>query len=258
MPWLTDAADEVVEIRMQHRLAAAEGDDRGAERRPACRCAAASPRSAPAATPCRTRCSSRSRCCSGGSARSGRAAGARCASRPRTNSRNERTLRLIVRRRPQHQASTTPPGRSRRTCSPTFTEPVKIDPTGMKPQQLVPRDRGQARRRDAAAVAAVGRAAELARRDLRRQIGRHGRRRPREHAFVRRRGRIGVDLDQPLGRLELRVAQPQRQQIGDHPLAIRQASAARRRPRRPAACTGSSRSCAPPACADQNCRNSSR
>ena len=39
MPRRADVADERVEIRVQHRLAAAERDDRRAERRPACRCA---------------------------------------------------------------------------------------------------------------------------------------------------------------------------------------------------------------------------
>jgi hypothetical protein len=59
--------DQHVEVRVQHRLAAAEGDDRRAELGRACRSALHHARSAPAATPCRTRCSSRSRCCSGGS-----------------------------------------------------------------------------------------------------------------------------------------------------------------------------------------------
>ena len=63
---------------MEHRLAAAERHDRRAQRRRACRSAPACPRAAPAWRPCRTRCSSRSRCCSGGSGRDGRAADGRC------------------------------------------------------------------------------------------------------------------------------------------------------------------------------------
>ena len=82
--------------------------------------------------------------------------------------------------------STARAGRIRRSRSPTFIEPVKIAADRDEPQQLMTGDRGQPGRGDAAAVLAVGRAAELARRDLGRQIGRDRRGRAREDALVGR------------------------------------------------------------------------
>ena len=60
-----------------------------------------------------------------------------CAS-PRANSRADRTLRLTVVRNANRAiiayAAGSIAGRSLRTPSPTFSEPLKIDPTGMSPK----------------------------------------------------------------------------------------------------------------------------
>ena len=61
-----DVANQLVEIRVQHRLAAAERDDRRAERRQPVDAALHHVGRHRRPTPCRIRCSSRSRCCSAG------------------------------------------------------------------------------------------------------------------------------------------------------------------------------------------------
>jgi hypothetical protein len=88
------------------------------------------------------------------------------------------------------------------------------------PPKSVARDGCQARRRDAAAVAAVRFAAVLTRRDPRLEIGRDALRRPGEHAVGGRVRRLRVDVEQPLGRDQLWISQSQRHQIGDDPLAV--------------------------------------
>jgi len=60
-----------------------------------------------------------------------------CAS-PRANSRADRSLRLAVVRNANRkiiaQTADSTAGRSLRTLSPTFSDPLKIDPTGMNPK----------------------------------------------------------------------------------------------------------------------------
>ena len=110
---------------------------------------------------------------------------------------------------------------------------------GDEAEELMAGDRRQAGRRHAAAVAAVGRAAELARRDLRRQIGRDGRRRPREDAFVGRLRRLAYTArSAPSGSLSFGY----RSRSASRSLTTRSRSAGRealgRDSRRPAACRG--------------------
>ena len=57
---------------------------------------------------------------------------------------------------------------------------------------------------------------------------------------------------------QLRVAEPQRHEVGDHALAVDRPQPLGGHLARPAACTGSSRSAFASGCADQNWRNSSR
>src|SRR5205823_4093935 len=66
---------------------------------------------------------------------------------------------------------------------------------GDEPEEMMSGDGGKAGRRDAPAVAAVGGAAELARRDARLEIGRDAPGCPRKHALVGRLRRRGVHLD---------------------------------------------------------------
>src|SRR5581483_6612951 len=89
-----------------------------------------------------------------------------------------------------------------------------------EPEELVARNGRQARRRDAAALRAIGRAAILARRDLRRQVGREGHGRLREDAVVGRGWRLRIHLEQTLRQRELRELQPERHQVGDDALAV--------------------------------------
>ena len=75
----------------------------------------------------------------------------------------------------------------------------------------MPRDGGEPRRSDAAALAAVGGSAKLARRDARLEVRRHAPRRPREDTLVGRLRRIRIDVDEAFRRGQLRVAQAERQ-----------------------------------------------
>ena len=172
--------------------------------------------------------------------------------RPRRNLRTDRALRLIVVAIAIRRA--TPRAQTPHLLA-DFHRAGENRPDRDEAPQLVPRDGRQPRRRHAAAVAAVGRAAELARRDLRRQIGRHGHRRSREHALVRRRGRLGVNVEQPWAPRAL-VPHTQCQQVGHHALAIWREPLRRDLAdlRRVQAHPDLSTSCL----ADQNFRNSSR
>ena len=82
------------------------------------------------------------------------------------------------------------------------------------------RDGGEAGRRYAAGVAAVGSPAELARSNPCRQDGGNHPCGPGEYAFIRRIGRIRVRLDQTLRQGELGIPQPQREEVGDGAFAI--------------------------------------
>ena len=108
-------------------------------------------------------------------------------------------------RRRSHSGVRISAGRSRRTRSPTFTDPLKIEPDRDEARRAgaARRPRGPPRRCSRSCcsrasppnwhgVIFVVRSAEMRRR------------RAREHALVRRRGRLGVDVEQSLGRLELR------------------------------------------------------
>ena len=112
-------------------------------------------------------------------------------------------------------------GAERRTCSPTCTDPVKIDPDrdeaeqfdGARPRPGRPRRCSRSSRSRASppnwhGVMRVVRSAEMRRR-----------RAAKTHSSGDC-GRVGVDVDQALGRLELRIAQPQRHQVGDDALAV--------------------------------------
>ena len=128
--------------------------------------------------------------------------------------------------------------RRRRTCSPTLSEPPRIDADGYHAEQPVTRDGRQARRRGAATVAAVGRAAKLARRDLRRQVRRDSRGHAREDAFVRRLRRLGEHVEQPFGTSSFGIAEPQGMQIVDDALPVGGPEAFLGDSRRSAACRG--------------------
>ena len=76
------AADDGVEVRVHHRLAAGDGDDAGAQLAEPIDAAKHRRRSAPGLTSCRTRCSRRRRGCSGAWGRSAPGSGARCRTNP--------------------------------------------------------------------------------------------------------------------------------------------------------------------------------
>src|SRR5262249_32385955 len=106
---------------------------------------------------------------------------------PRRNSRRERALRLMDL---DDKSEIIASGRSRLDRAEPATRfadlqrPVEDHANGNESKQWVSGARREAGRRDAAALAAVGRAAVLTRRDLRRQIGGQRRRRAGEHAVV--------------------------------------------------------------------------
>src|SRR6187399_3046485 len=106
---------------------------------------------------------------------------------PRANCRRERALRLMI-RRDKREIIASGHGRLGRPQAPHALADLQRTREDRShrhnAEELVTRDRGQPGRRDAAAVAAIGRAAELARRNPRRQIGGNRRRRPGENALV--------------------------------------------------------------------------
>ena len=112
----------------------------------------------------------------------------------------------------QHQASgTARAGRSRRTCSPIFTEPVKIDPTGMKPQSWCRAT--AARPADAMQPQLLQSGAPpnwhgvILRRQIRRDASSSSARRRIRPATRAGRRRRSI---RPFGASQLRIAQPQR------------------------------------------------
>src|SRR5436190_23055198 len=131
--------------------------------------------------------------------------------RPRANSRSDRSLRLAVMNdrmgmvRLKADPTRIVPSRVRfdrtQPLQPfaDLERPVEDRSHRDEPEKPMPRDRGESRRRDAAALAAVGRTAELARCDARLEIRGHAPRRSREHALIRRFRRVCVHLDQPSG-----------------------------------------------------------
>ena len=125
-------------------------------------------------------------------------------------------------------------------------------------EDLVPSDRGEAGRGEAAAVAAIRDAAELAGRDLRLQVRGKRRRDAREDAVVRRRRRLAVRLRGSLrssaaSGSETAAPSDRRRRVRD-----RSGAAARPTPRPLAACTGSSRCIGRRAATARTARNSSR
>src|ERR1041385_3787895 len=140
---------------------------------------------------------------------------------PRTNSRTERAFRLMMDGNATILASRDALGRAEALDALADLERAVEDRSDRdEPEELMPRDGREARRRDAAALRAVGRAAELARRDARGEVGGDRLGRLREDAVVRRLRRLRVDFDEPLRQRELRVPHPQRQQILDDRDAI--------------------------------------
>src|SRR5918995_633051 len=140
---------------------------------PACRCAHTSCRTAPAATPCRTHCSIRSRCCTGGWARCGR--GADAAYRTARAGTAVPHARFARRWWPSTASSSY-------AVVPELAVPPLIygvsDPHravenlahGNESPEAVTADGLQACRRGAAAVVAVGGSARLGRSDLFRPV----------------------------------------------------------------------------------------
>src|SRR5437867_1855006 len=120
---------------------------------------------------------------------------------PRANSRNERALRPME-LNDKSEIIASGGGRLDRPQPPhrfaDFHGAGKNAPDGDETKNLVAGDRREAGRCQAAAVLAVGRAAELTWGDLRGQIGRDAHRRAREHALVGRAWRLGVGFDQAL------------------------------------------------------------
>src|SRR5215471_4336553 len=142
---------------------------------------------------------------------------------PRANSRTDRPLRLTETNDKSESIAT-------RRCRLDWPEPahpraylqrpLEDGADGNEPEQAMTRDRREACRRHAAALRAIGGAAVLARRDLRRQVGGEGRGRSSEDAFFRRHGRLHVRLDQAFWHRQLWKPHAQRHQVGNHPLPI--------------------------------------
>src|SRR5215208_5600826 len=98
----------------------------------------------------------------------------------------------------------------------SFEDRADADAAG----QAMAANRAETGGRDAAAVGAIGRAAELAGGDLALEIRRDTRRGLREDALVRILRRLAVDLNHALWHLQFRIAGPQRHERGDDALAI--------------------------------------
>src|SRR5437773_10607801 len=132
---------------------------------------------------------------------------------PRASSRNERALRPMEL---SDKSESIASGRGRLDRP----EPAHLfadlhragenAPDRDEPKNLVACDRGEAGRCQAAAVLAVGCAAELTWGDLRGEIGRDAHRGAREHALVGRAWRLGVGFDQAFRHFQLWIAQAQR------------------------------------------------
>src|SRR6266508_501463 len=109
--------------------------------------------------------------------------------RPRANSLSDRALRLTVGRKANRKSIASGGGRLRwqqALYAPADFQRTREDGAHRnETEELMPRHGSQARGCNAAAIAAVGRAAELAGCDACREIRGDRRRREREDAFIR-------------------------------------------------------------------------